>query len=63
MAHGNLKLISARIDEETYNKISALAEKHYYWNKNHIIRMILLNVLREYDEQQLFELIQRRPWE
>lgn len=62
MAHGNLKLISARIDEVTYSKISALAEKHYYWSKNHIIRKILLNVLREYDEQQLFELIQRNPW-
>lgn len=62
MNRNNLRLISARIDEETYNKISALAEKHYYWNKNHIIRKILLNVLREYDEQQLFELIQRNPW-
>lgn len=60
MAKGNLRLISARIDEESYKKIEALAIRYRYWKKNYILRKILLAVLNDFDYKSIYDMI-RRP--
>lgn len=61
MAKDNLRLISARIDEESYKKISDLADRHPYWTKNYIIRQILLAVLRDFNDGDIYDMI-RKPY-
>lgn len=60
MAKGNLRLISARIDEDSYKKIESIANRHNYWNKNYIIRKILSVVLNDLNDVDIFDLL-RRP--
>lgn len=61
MAKDNLRLISARIDEESYNKITAILNKHSYWNRNYIIRRILFVVLNDFDNDAIHDMI-RKPY-
>lgn len=61
MAKDNLRLISARIDEESYKKISDLADRHPYWTKNYIIRQILLAVLRDFNDGDIYDML-RKPY-
>lgn len=61
MKKSDLKLISARIDEESYKKISDLADRHPYWTKNYIIRQILLAVLRDFNDGDIYDMI-RKPY-
>lgn len=57
----DLKLISARIDEDTYNKISDIADRHLYWKKNFIIRKILYAVLHDFNDGDILDML-RRPY-
>lgn len=61
MAKDNLRLISARIDEESYEKIKAIVDKHTYWNKNYVIRKILFAVLNDFDDRAIYDML-RRPY-
>lgn len=60
MAQENLRLISVRIDEDTYNKIANLADRHSYWKKNYIIRRILYAVLHDFNDGDIFAML-RKP--
>lgn len=57
MANDNLRLISARIDEDSYKKISDLADRHPYWTKNYIIRRILSVVLSHFDDGDIYDML------
>lgn len=57
MAQDNLRLISARIDEETYDKIKAITDKHSYWTKNYVIRRILSVVLSHFDDEDIYDML------
>mgnify|MGYP006389154725 FL=1 len=59
MAQDNLRLISARIDEYSIDKIETLTQKHGYWKKNFIIRQILYAVLHDFDEQDIYNMLKR----
>lgn len=59
MAQDNLRLISARIDEYSIDKIETLTQKHGYWKKNFIIRQILYAVLHDFDEQDIYNMLCR----
>ena len=59
MAQDNLRLISARIDEYSIDKIETLSQKHAYWKKNFIIRQILYAVLHDFDEQDIYNMLSR----
>ena len=61
MAKDNLRLISARIDEKSYQKLEALANRYTYWKKNYILRKILLAVLNDFNEEDIFDML-RRPY-
>lgn len=60
MAKDNLRLISARIDEETFEKIKSIADRHACWKKNYIIRQILFVVLSDFNDGDIFDML-RRP--
>lgn len=60
MAKDNLRLISARIDEDSYEKIKEITNKHTYWTKNYIIRRILFAVLSDFDDDDIYDML-RRP--
>ena len=59
MAKDNLRLISARIDEKSYQKLEALAERYRYWKKNYILRKILLAVLNDFDDKSVYDMLCR----
>lgn len=56
------KLISARIDPETINKIEAFCEKHKYWTRNRIIDKILYAVFKDFDEDAIYDMVRRPYW-
>lgn len=59
MNRSDLKLISVRIDEDSYNKISDIADRNLYWNKNFIIRKILYAVLHDFNEGEIFDMLSK----
>lgn len=60
MAKENLVLVSCRIDPETLEKIEALTKKHYYWKRNTVINGILIAVMDNFTDQQVYDMI--RYW-
>lgn len=61
MAQDNLRLISARIEEESYLKIQGIADRHPHWTKNYIIRKILYAVLHDFNDGDIFDML-RKPY-
>lgn len=56
------KLISARIDPETINKIEAFSEKHKYWTRNRIIDKVLYAVFKDFDDKDIYDMVRRPYW-
>lgn len=56
------KLISARIDPETINKIEAFNTKYQYWTRNYIIDKILYAVMRDFDDKDIYDMVRRSRW-
>lgn len=56
------KLISARIDPETLEKIEAFRTKYKYWKRNYIIDNILYAVLKDFDEKDIYDMVRRSRW-
>ena len=61
MPRENLKLLSIRIDAETYRKIEEFAKKHAYWKRNSIINLLLTTVFQDFNEKQVYDML-RRQW-
>lgn len=59
MAKDNLRLISARIDGESYEKIKSIVDRHNYWNKNLVIRRILSVVLNDFSDEDIYNMLCR----
>lgn len=55
------KLISARVDKRTLDKIDTLAQRNIYWNRNCIINKLLWVVMNHFDEQDIFEMMKALP--
>ena len=56
------KLISARIDPETMDKIEAFKTKYQYWTRNYIIDKILFAVMKDFDEKDIYDMVRRSRW-
>ena len=59
MAKEELRLISARVDEETLAKIDEFVRKHTYWKRNTVINMILWAVMNDFDERDIYDMVRR----
>ena len=58
-----LKLISARIDAETLEKLDEIAFRKEYWKRNAIINGILSFVVDKMTQDQIFEIMRYdRRW-
>lgn len=51
------KLISARLDHRTLEKIDAFTQKHYYWKRNTVISRVLDAVFDCYDDGDIYDLV------
>lgn len=56
------KLISVRIDPETLEKIEAFSEKRQYWTRSAIIDKILYAVFKDFDENDIYDMVRRPYW-
>lgn len=54
------KLISIRMDENSIQKLDALASRHYYWSRSQIIDQIVGHVLNDADPKTLYDIIRNR---
>lgn len=53
----NLKLISARIDPETLEKIDWWRRKHPYWKRNTVINRILSACMDTFSDGDLYNMV------
>lgn len=54
------KLISARVDKDTLDKIEKFCATRNYWTRNYMINRILRAVMTDFDEIAIYNMV-RRP--
>lgn len=54
------KLISARIDKDTLDKIEKFCATRTFWTRNYMINRILKAVMTDFDETAVYDMV-RRP--
>lgn len=57
MSQENLKLISARIDPETLEKIDVIQHDLRYWKRNTIINGILGAVVDSFSKKEIYDMV------
>lgn len=57
MPQENLKLISARIDPETLEKIDVIQHDFHYWKRNTIINGILTAVVDSFTKKEIYDMV------
>ena len=59
----NKKLISARLDPQTLEKIAKFQSRHTYWKRNTIISGVLTAVFENFDEHDIYDMVRfNRGW-
>lgn len=61
MEQHNLKLISARIEPETLDKIDAWLEHRDYWKRNTVINGVLTAVFNTFSEKEIYDMCSYSP--
>lgn len=61
MEHHNLKLISARIEPETLDKIDEWLAHHDYWKRNAVINGVLTAVFNTFSEKEIYDMARYSP--
>lgn len=61
MAQQNLKLISARIEPETLDRIDAWLRLRPYWKRNAVINGVLTAVFNTFSEKEIYEMVRYSP--
>lgn len=51
------KLISARLEPQTLEKIDAFIQKHYYWKRNTVISNVLDAVFDCFDDGDIYDMV------
>lgn len=57
MAQNNLIPVSTRLDPETVAKIDTWLQRHTYWKRNTVINGILLAVVDNFDDRQIYDMV------
>lgn len=55
------KLISARIEKDTLNKIDDFCKERTFWTRNYVINQILSVVMTDFDYDSIYDIV-RRSW-
>lgn len=59
MPKDNLQLISARIDQDTLDKIEKFTARHSYWKRNTIINCLLTTIFKDFNDRQIYDMVRR----
>lgn len=62
MGKSELKLISIRMDERVLVKCAEFIQKHKYLTRSDLINRILLAVLYNFNDEQLYEMCNHWQW-
>lgn len=57
------KLVSVRLETETFNKIEKLVERETYYKRSDVINHLLKAVLDNFDESQIHDMMYRWKWD
>lgn len=57
----NLKLVSARIEPRTLEKIEKFCSNHYYWKRNSVINGVLTAVFDHFEDGDIYDMC--RTWD
>lgn len=53
----NKKLLSARLDPQTLEKVETFSRKHPYWKRNTVISNVLDAVFDCFDEKAIYDMV------
>ena len=56
------KLVSVRLETETYNKIEKIVERERYYKRSDVINNLLKAVLDNFDAGQIQDMMNRWKW-
>ena len=56
------KLVSIRLETETYNKIEKIVERERYYKRSDVINNLLKAVLDNFDAGQIQDMMNRWKW-
>lgn len=57
------KLVSVRIETETYEKIEKIVERERYYKRSDVINNLLKAVLDNFDDGQIHDMMHRWKWD
>ena len=57
----NLKLVSARIEPRTLEKIEKFCNDRWYWKRNSVINAVLTAVFDHFEDSDIYDMC--RSWE
>lgn len=57
------KLVSVRLETETFNKIEKIAERETYYKRSDVINHLLKAVLDNFDDGQIRDMMYRWKWD
>ena len=59
----NKKQISIRLEPEIIRAAEKAVERHNYWKRSDFINRILLAVIYNFSDQQIYDMIRWSPWD
>lgn len=57
------KLVSVRIETETYKKIEKIVERETYYKRSDVINNLLKAVLDNFNDEQIHDMMYRWKWD
>lgn len=57
------KLVSVRLETETYDKIEKIVERETYYKRSDVINNLLKAVLDNFDDGQIHDMMNRWKWD
>lgn len=56
------KLTSIRLRVDVLQKIDKIVEDHHYWKRSEVINNVLLAVVSNFNERQIYDMLRRWDW-
>lgn len=56
------KLTSIRLRVDVLQKIDKIVEDHRYWKRSEVINNVLLAVVSNFNERQIYDMLRRWDW-
>lgn len=56
------KLTSIRLRKDVLQKIEKISEDHHYWKRSEVINNLLLAVVSNFNDGQIYNMLRRWDW-